>query len=191
MSTETVATAKIFDIIQYDVNLGKWRTKTFEKARRGPGVRVIIDNGQWQVLLSKEHRYELWRDDMRLPGGKVHESREEFVQLVESWASLDTAVLDAACKECLEEVGVICHDPVVLSCEPCGATIDRDLWYVVVREFEEEHMTEHEAGEDNCIHWHDRYDYADVLQMITQGTIAEWRTVAVLMRYLAKQWFFG
>ena len=65
---------KIFEIVNTQMVKGD-KTVTFEKARRAPGVRVIIANTKkQQLLLSREYRYELERDDYRLPGGKVFDT---------------------------------------------------------------------------------------------------------------------
>ena len=54
--------------------------RTFELARRAPGVRVIIPDHRaaGKVLLTKEFRRELNGGTSRLPGGKVFDTLAEF-----------------------------------------------------------------------------------------------------------------
>lgn len=58
--------------------------KTFEKARRAPGTRLIIPVGEDSILLTKEYRQEVDGYDFRLPGGKVFDSLEEYNSFLQS-----------------------------------------------------------------------------------------------------------
>ena len=50
---------------------------TFEKARRAPGVRLLIIKKN-KILITKEYRDEIGEFDYRLPGGKVFDKLEEY-----------------------------------------------------------------------------------------------------------------
>ena len=53
--------------------------RLFELAKRSPGVRVLITDGD-KILLNKERRHELDGGfDLRLPGGKVYDDIEAWV----------------------------------------------------------------------------------------------------------------
>ena len=63
---------KIIEVVEKDIEGRK-----FEIARRSPGVRIIIRDGN-KILITKEYRYEHNSYDYRLPGGKVFDTLEEF-----------------------------------------------------------------------------------------------------------------
>jgi 8-oxo-dGTP pyrophosphatase MutT (NUDIX family) len=80
--------------------------RIWEIARRSPGVRLILRDGD-KILLTKEYRKELDAVDYRLPGGKVFDTLEEYnayKQDIEKYA------LRAARRECEEETGLIPQD---------------------------------------------------------------------------------
>lgn len=55
----------------------KYGTRTFEIARRSPGVRALIVR-DGKILLSREYRTEVDEYDFRLPGGKVFDTLSEY-----------------------------------------------------------------------------------------------------------------
>jgi len=55
--------------------------------RRPPGIRaLIVDKESKKILFSREFRYELNDWDLRLPGGKVFDSLDDYKR------SLETAI---------------------------------------------------------------------------------------------------
>lgn len=64
---------KLFEVVSEPVEI-EGKTFEFEKVRRSPGVRLIMKDGQGNILLTREFRRELSKFDYRLPGGKVFDS---------------------------------------------------------------------------------------------------------------------
>lgn len=58
------------------MKLGDKKT-LFEKARRAPGVRLIIVKED-KILLTREYRDEIKSFDYRLPGGKVFDKLSDY-----------------------------------------------------------------------------------------------------------------
>lgn len=109
--------------------------RVFERAIRSPGSRLIIvkDN---KILLQREKRHELnGKTDIRLPGGKVFDSLEEFTRF-------DGDIVEASrksiVKETLEEAGVVVNPEKLqyLGVDILGATCSWDLHYWLAEEFE-------------------------------------------------------
>ena len=168
----------IIEVVQRDVEQNG-KTKTFEFARRSPGVRLIItkDNG---ILLTKEFRHEINGYDYRLPGGKVYDSLDEYNKALETGVVIADSAKTAAIKEAREEVGIEVKDISLFHRSVCGATVVWDLFYFVVTDFETsiQHL---EDGEDISVETIDR---AEVVKMCLDGRIGEERSALVLLRYL-------
>ncbi len=170
---------KIVEVVEFEVTQGG-KNLVFEKARRSPGVRLIIVNGN-RILLSREERHEFGGFDYRLPGGKVFDSLEEFhAGLVEN-PDLTEAAKKAAIKEAREEVGLEVKDAVFFHKSICGTTVEWDLFYFVATEFTEtkQHL---EDGEDITSEF---IDQEKLKQMCLDGSINEERSALVLLRYLS------
>jgi hypothetical protein len=58
--------------------------RIFERYRRPPGTRLVIVSPDKKVLVTKEHRSETGGVDLRLPGGKVCDSLEDYHALLNS-----------------------------------------------------------------------------------------------------------
>lgn len=111
--------------------------KTFEIARRGPGTRLIVFDRTRGILLAREYRHELGRDDIRLPGGKVFDTLAEYETVRSAGANLPELALEAASRELSEETGYTARKLQPLGISKCGATITWDLHYFLCREFSE------------------------------------------------------
>lgn len=183
MVETVVGSGKIFSIVAYDVDIGWGVMKTFEKAVRSPGVRIIIENNVWGILLSKEFRYELWRVDYRLPGGKVFDSKDEYLSFLSFWGSMEDAVLKAAELEAQEEVGFRLNTISFLTKQACGATVEWDLYYVVSHSFDQAIGTQLEAWER--VLWYDWYDKTSLYSMLEKWSVSEWRSASVLLQYIS------
>ncbi len=169
---------KIVEIVETEVFLGK-TTKTFELARRSPGVRIIIPKGD-DILLSKEFRHEVGGYDFRLPGGKVYDSLTEYTAALSGGVDIVEAAKQAAIKEASEEAGIEVKDLSHFHTSVCGATIIWDLHYFVVNEFTK--GTQHlEDGEDISM---EAVDRERVRSMCLDSSISEERSALVLLRYL-------
>lgn len=169
---------KIFEVVQQLVKIGD-KEMTRELARRSPGVRMIICDGD-KILLTKEFRYELNAFDYRLPGGKVCDTLEEYTahkQNIEQEAML------AVKRECEEETGLIPQNPVLYHVSKVWATIERDLYYYVIEKYTQHADGQHlEAGEHITVEWKTRQEVKD---LIKAWAMHEDRSVGVLMRFLS------
>jgi ADP-ribose diphosphatase len=169
---------KIIEVVQKEVEAGG-ATKTFEFARRSPGTRLIIVDGD-KILLSKEYRHEVGGYDYRLPGGKVYDTLDEYNAALEGGADIAEAAKAAAVKEAREEVGVEARDMTFLHKSVCGATVVWDLFYFVVKDFAKtgQHL---EEGEDIAI---EPASIEEAKKMCLDGRISEERSALVLLRYI-------
>jgi 8-oxo-dGTP pyrophosphatase MutT (NUDIX family) len=117
--------------------------------------------------------------DWRLPGGKVVDTLDEYLSILDSWIAIEPFVLEAASKEAQEEIGLQIIDQEIFTKKICGATMEWDLWYVLVSDFNWlESWRNEEDGE--IIDGHQRFSYEEIKDMIADSSIQEWRTAAVL-----------
>lgn len=163
---------KIIEVVQF-----KSGDKVFEKARRSPGVRALIVSGD-KILLSREFRQEVSGYDFRLPGGKVFDRLEDYKNhLSEDMISFAT---QAVIKEVKEEVGLIAKNPKLLRISKAGATIEWDLFYFLISDFEQGEQ-DLEDGEDISFEWH---TFEQVKTICTSGQMKEDRSVGILLSYV-------
>jgi ADP-ribose pyrophosphatase len=153
--------------------------RIFERYRRAPGVRLVIISPDKKILISREKRHEAKGWDLRLPGGKVCDTVEEYEALVNSGQSMLEAAQKAAIKEALEETGLIIRDPQLIIRATAGATVEWDLYYFKIEQFTESPGgQELEAGEDITIKW---MDVTEAITAIENGQMQEWRSAGVLL----------
>ncbi len=169
---------KIFEIFEKDVEAGE-RTVKFEIARRAPGTRLIIPK-EGMILLTKEFRHELNGFDYRLPGGKVFDLFDDYLDSVKSEKNIEAEAEKAARKEALEEAGVVVKNIELFHKSVCGATVMWDLYYFIVKEFEET-TQQLEEDEDIEVVWIEK---EKAKEMCLNGGISEERSALVLLRYL-------
>ncbi len=168
---------KIIEVVQF-----KNGDRVFEKARRSPGVRALIVSGE-RILLSKEYRTEIGGFDFRLPGGKVFDRLEEYKQHISE--DLISYAKEAVKKEVREEVGLLVNDPKLLKVSKAGATVEWDLYYFLISDFEvNKKGQELEDGEDISFSW---YTLKEVEGICTSGRMQEDRSVGVVLSYLIKK----
>lgn len=146
MDWQPVFSGKIWQVMQGLHKSGK----TFEKAVRSPGSRIIIiDKGM--VLLSREKRRELGdKIDYRLPGGKVFDSNEEYAAFLLSDGDIIEESRKSISKEAIEEVGIVVapENLKYLGTDVLGATCEWDLIYWTSEQFSEnEKGAEHHESE--------------------------------------------
>jgi len=169
---------KLFEIVQKDV----W-WKVFEIARRAPGIRLLVIDGD-KILLTKEWRHEHWTYDYRLPGGKVFDTLEEFNRCLFEWKDMLSFVEAAAKEECEQEAWILAHDLRLLSVSKAGATVEWDLYYFVVEKFNRSPEGQSlEDGEDISVEWKTK---EEVKQLCLDGLIMEDRTVGILLKFLLR-----
>jgi len=153
--------------------------RIFEKFRRPPGTRLIIISPDNKILITKEYRQETDSLDMRLPGGKVRDSLDEYNQLISSGKDIIEAAAEAAKKEALEETGLILNKIDLLTVASAGATVEWDLYYFICHDYSEDIAGQHlEQGEDIEITW---ASPEDIINAIKNGNMREWRSVGVLL----------
>jgi len=171
----------MLEIVNQEMTDGN-KTIVFERARRAPGVRLIlIDSQNKTVLLSKEHRYELGKDDYRLPGGKVFDTLTEYNSFLKSGEDILVPAKQKALAEAEEEVGVAADDAVHFHTSVCGATVQWDLFYFVCTSWK---STEQklEIGENIQIV---TVSFDEAQHIALNGAMSEERSALVLLRYLS------
>lgn len=178
---KTVFQGNIIEVVQKEVNQNG-RSKTFEFARRSPGVRLIIISGD-KILLTKEYRNELRSYDFRLPGGKVFDSLAEYNNSLTNYEDEVESAKLAAIKEAKEEVGIVVNKIEYLSKSICGATVVWDLYYFLVSDYELSKQ-DLEDGEDISV---ELVDLDKARRMCLDGAISEERSALVLLRYLSEK----
>lgn len=174
---EVVYKGKIFEIVKQPMKAGDKKI-VFEIARRSPGTRLIIvkDN---QMLITSEFRSELNKYDYRLPGGKVFDTLDEYNK--HHTENILPFAVEAAKRECKEEVGLIAKNIKHFVTAQSGATVVWDLLYFIVDEFEEnKNGQELETGEAINIEWK---SFEEVKKLCKDGNISEDRTLGVLFKF--------
>jgi 8-oxo-dGTP pyrophosphatase MutT (NUDIX family) len=175
MSDEIAFSGKIGEVIQTRQPDGR----LFERYRRPPGVRLIIISPDNKILVTKEHRGEAGGVDLRLPGGKVCDSLEEYHALLDNGKDMVAAAAEAAIKEAREETGLIIINPQLVVKANAGATVEWDLYYFKITDYTENAGgQELESGEKIEVTW---MDPQDLEQSIKRGEMQEWRSAGVLL----------
>lgn len=154
--------------------------QVYERYRRPPGTRTIIVNGEDKLLMTLEHRGESGKVDLRLPGGKVFNTIKEMNNFVAAGGNMDEAVLDGARAEAREEAGMIIHDPKIVAKAIDGTTVEWDLYYILVTDYEEHPDGQDlEAGEEDIeTVW---LSPEEIIAAIERGEMHEWRSAGVLL----------
>lgn len=179
---ETIKYAgKIIEVIQWPVKIGS-RKVIFEKARRSPGVRLIITSNTDKILLTKEFRSEITAWDYRLPGGKVFDSLEKYKRSISMHEDILSIALQAARKEAQEETGLDIKNITYIYTSKCGATVEWDLYYFTAQaDMSTSRKQKITEGENIQLGW---YTLKQALHMALNGDISEDRSAAVVMRYV-------
>lgn len=153
--------------------------RVFERFRRPPGTRLIIVSPEGKILITKEHRQETGNVDLRLPGGKVRDSLKDYKELVASGQDIVEAAKQAAIKETLEETGLIVKNISFVTKATAGATVEWDLYYFLVDEYEPSPDGQQlEEGENIEVSW---MTPAEIRRAVADGSMQEWRSVGVLL----------
>lgn len=153
--------------------------RVFERFRRPPGTRIIIVSPEGKILITKEHRQETGNVDLRLPGGKVRDSLKDYKDLVDSGQDIVEAAKQAAIKETLEETGLIVKDIRFITKAAAGATVEWDLYYFLVDQYEPSPGGQQlEEGENIEVSW---MTPAGIRRAVADGSMQEWRSAGVLL----------
>lgn len=177
---------RLLRIFTQNTRLQNGKVIAFEYAERSPGVRALIFNKSG-ILLTKEWRLEHNAADMRLPGGKVFESLNDYLKYREiSDSELHSLAANAASKELFEEAGVtISPDQFnILHTSKCGATIVWDLLYMSAEVLDPPanlRFVSSEEGEQVTPCW---ITWDEALKYCLDGSVSEDRTAAVLLRFM-------
>jgi ADP-ribose pyrophosphatase len=175
MNEDTVFEGKIGEIIHTKQDDGR----VFERYRRPPGTRLIIISQDNKILVTKEYRHETGNIDLRLPGGKVRDTLKEYHDLLKSGQDMAVAAREAATKEALEETGLSVHNPELIIKANSGATVEWDLYYFLVTEYDEHPDGQQlEHGEDIEVTW---ITLDELKRAIASKRMNEWRSVGVLL----------
>ena len=170
---------KTFQIISQPWNLGA-KIKNLERARRSPGVRLIIVKNN-KLLLTKEYRLELNDYDYRLPGGKVFDSLEEYKKALNSGKDMLLYAIEAAKKECLEETGLIVKKIRHFQTTQAGQSIVWDLYYFIAEDFEENKNGQKlEFDEEIHPEWK---TFREIRDLCLKNEIREDRSLGVIFRF--------
>jgi len=174
---------KMIEVVQQLMKVGE-KNIMFEFARRAPGTRLIIPMKSGKILLTKESRREIKGYDIRLPGGKVFDTLEEYNSFLKTGADIVDAAHRAAIKEAREEVGVIVKNMELLRVSKCGTSVEWDLFYFLVTSHTEGEREDSGEGEDITAL---PTDPEEVKKMCLDGRIQEDRSAIMLLRFLNKE----
>jgi ADP-ribose pyrophosphatase len=175
-----VARGHLFELVELPQPDGR----TFELARRAPGVRVIIpDRDAGRLLLTKEYRRELSGYDYRLPGGKVFDSLQEYEAFLSSGKDIEVPASTKAIAESAEEAGIDVEGVKLFKISRLGATVQWDLFV-----FEATGWTKRQGGQAleagevvDEVAW---VDYDNVKAKILKGEMQEERIALILLQWL-------
>jgi len=159
----------------------------WERAVRPPGVRLMLHNESDEILLTEEFRSELNKKDFRLPGGKVFDDLDSYLAVRGDDAALAEAVLRAAKLEAKQETGVDeIENLSVFAKALAGGSVEWDLYYLsgTILARSDQQLEEDEKERGITVHF---FTPAEIRVMLTDGSIAEERSQAVLARYLAQR----
>lgn len=153
--------------------------RVFEQYRRAPGCRLIIISADNKVLMIREYRHETKKFDLRLPGGKVRDTLEQWRELQHSGKDLTEASMLAAINEAWQEVGLEVSDLEFVADSVSGATVVWDLHYFKTSKYSEVPTGQDlEAGEQIEKVW---MSADEIKQAVKDGQMQEWRSVGVLL----------
>ncbi len=174
---------KMIEIVNQQMRIGL-NEVTFERARRSPGIRLLITSQTGKMLLTKEYRSEIEGWDYRLPGGKVFDSLQEYNEALKNNEDMIVKSRYAAQKEAREEVGIETEDVSHFYTSKCGGTVEWDLHYFAVKVLSEQLGEQKlEAGENIEVGW---YTSGEAMDLALSENMSEDRSAAVLMRYITR-----
>lgn len=170
---------KMFEIVHQPMKLGE-KEITFEIARRAPGTRIIIPLHDGTILLTKEYRSSLNGYDIRVPGGKVFDSLEEYDSFRASGKDMLKAAIQGAIKEAREETGIAIQQLNLFALSKAGASVEWDLYYFVVTSYTQGEQSPEEHEDISLV----PTPRDEVKTMCLDGRIQEDRSALMLLRFL-------
>lgn len=181
----TVYKGRMIEVVERTVVVDG-KEHAFERARRPPGVRLIIQTPNGGFILNRERRHELGlEEDLRLPGGKVFDNLEDYSAFIESGGDIKNKAKLTAIKEAVEEVGIRPVDLEFIGISKCGATIEWDLYYFVVTRYEEVGKDLKDTEDAEIIESRE-LSKEELREVALSGAMNEDRSVAMILKYLNK-----
>lgn len=175
---------KMIEIVQ-ETALVNGKEKIYEKGRRAPGVRLIIETNDGEFLISEEDRKSIGID-YRLPGGKVFDSLVEYNEFLATNPTKEIFLekaREAAIKEGEEEMGIKATELELFSISRCGGSFDWDLYYFIVKKYIETEQRLEDAEKIKVL----KVSKEKLKEMAFGGQMAEDRSVGVLAKYFFKK----
>lgn len=174
---------KILEIVRQDNEVVPGKVVTFEWARRSPGVRLLVMNrDRTKVLLTREYRSELKDYDYRLAGGKVFDTLEKYNNFLATKQDVAVRASDKVVGEAVEETGLVVKTAELFHTSKLGATVEWDLLYFVVGDYEEHPDGQNlEDGENISVEW---VPIDQAREMAMSGHMSEERSALILLRFL-------
>lgn len=177
MQEEVTYQGRIIEVVEFASPDGK---QVFEKARRAPGVRLIVPVKNNAIILTKEYRHELGGYDYRLPGGKVFDRLDDYNQFLRSGNDILQPAMKKAREEGAEEAGIIVSDLEHFHTSILGATMEWNLYYFIVTKFVKGDQKLEQGEEIELV----EVVLSEARNMCFDGRISEERSALVLLRYL-------
>ncbi len=175
---------RIFELVHIPQTDGR----IFEVARRAPGVRVIVaDTRKRELLLTKEHRWELDAWDYRLPGGKVFDTLAEFDKHRKSGKDLAKVAQLKAQQEAAEEAGIDVTSLAFFKKSSLGATVEWDLYVFEATKWHTSKNGQNPKEDERRGIEVRMFPYAEVERMILAGAMQEERVALIILQWLKKQ----
>ncbi|MBI3887742.1 NUDIX hydrolase [Candidatus Microgenomates bacterium] len=127
----------IFAIAQQDTEVAPGKVRVFERCYRTPGVRgIVLSEDKQKVLLTKEmNRYDQKISDIRLPGGKVFNKLEDFLNAKNNNLDVEKISHEAMKNELIEEAGIEVLKLKLLEKTLCNGGVELDLYYYIVEKY--------------------------------------------------------
>jgi ADP-ribose pyrophosphatase len=164
LSTRTVYEGRIFTVTLDRVRLPHGVEHDMELVRHRGSVVLLPVPRPGELILVKQYRYAVGRDLWELPAGSLKDGEDP---------------LDAARRECHEEVGLVPQQLELVSTlwPTPGFCTEKMLFYRctdLVKPAEAAHQDEDEFVEPRT------FTFADVREMIRTGEVADMKTVVGL-----------
>lgn len=177
---------KFFEVITEDVDI-EGTIMEFEKIRRSPGVRVIVQDKEDNILLTREFRRELEKFDHRLPGGKMFDSLDEFNEFRDrNDGDIREQAKNVARKEVEEETGFKLDTIEYFSISKLGATVEWDLYYFLAVADRSQNAKQHlEPGEHIEIVWVTKEQARNLI--LETDDFSEERSATTLLKFLHRR----